>query len=262
MAQHIYLQPTKDLLMSLIAKYGNEQKVIVFINKRHIKLSLKRACGIKDMKYLVIPSQIEQLEDLMDTLRSSMGCQWDREQTHKTLLPYLIEESHEFCDAVAKGEYDKIKEELGDILLQVVFHSQIAKENNHFSLDDCAKSIKDKLIFRHPHVFKNRGQQNKEDVELIWKAQKDKENKADSTFDGLPPIIRIEKNVGKLKKRNNIRDLDKNIHEELCSIFIEKNPLDNNLGEILLKLVIYGKIRGINTTYELLKSIQKWEKTL
>lgn len=93
----------------------------------------------------------------MTKLRAPDGCPWDREQTHETLRPYLIEECCEFLDTIDRGDIDHMCEELGDVLLQVVFHAQLAAEEGKFDFDDVAKSISDKLVRRHPHVFgKNR----------------------------------------------------------------------------------------------------------
>ncbi|MFT5496241.1 MAG: MazG family protein, partial [Kiritimatiellia bacterium] len=96
---------------------------------------------------------IDRLLDIMATLRSEQGCPWDREQNLTTLKPYLIEEAYEVLDAIDRGDVDQHREELGDLLLQVVFQSQITKEAGQFAFDDVANAISDKLVRRHPHVF-------------------------------------------------------------------------------------------------------------
>ncbi len=98
-------------------------------------------------------SQIERLLEIMATLRSPEGCPWDREQDLNTLRPYLIEEAYEVLDAIESGDRDKHREELGDLLLQVVFQAQIRKDDGDFDFQDVAKAISDKLVRRHPHVF-------------------------------------------------------------------------------------------------------------
>ncbi len=100
------------------------------------------------MKY-----SFDDLVKIMATLRSPEGCPWDRQQTHQSLLPYLVEESHEYIDAAQANDKVHMAEELGDVLFQVVFHSQVAKENNDFSIDDVVQGICEKMIRRHPHVF-------------------------------------------------------------------------------------------------------------
>src|SRR5574344_1307893 len=96
---------------------------------------------------------LEKLIKTVDTLRSEHGCQWDREQTHQSLRPNMIEEAYEAVDAIDDNDLNHLREELGDVLLQVVLHSQIAKEEQAFDIDDVAKELNEKLIHRHPHVF-------------------------------------------------------------------------------------------------------------
>ena len=96
---------------------------------------------------------LRRLEGIMTRLRAKNGCPWDRRQTHRTLKPYLLEEAHEVLDAIDEEDPKALKEELGDLLLQVVFHAQMAKEKGRFDLQGVAKGIGDKLLRRHPHVF-------------------------------------------------------------------------------------------------------------
>jgi tetrapyrrole methylase family protein/MazG family protein len=96
---------------------------------------------------------IEELLEIMATLRGPEGCPWDKEQTHESLKPYVVEEAYELVEAVDGGENGEIREELGDLLLQIIFHSQIASESGRFDFDDVIRGINDKLLRRHPHVF-------------------------------------------------------------------------------------------------------------
>ena len=101
-------------------------------------------------------SEFEELVQVVKALRDpETGCPWDLKQTHKTLLSFLFEESYEFKESVDNEDYDHMREEIGDVLLQVVLHSQLASEKNKFNIDDVAKTIKEKIIRRHPHVFDN-----------------------------------------------------------------------------------------------------------
>lgn len=97
--------------------------------------------------------EISELIDVIAKLRAPDGCQWDREQTHKSLRPNMLEEAYEAVDAMDSGDMKHLKEELGDVLLQVVLHAQIASEEGAFNIEDVAKGLKDKLIHRHPHVL-------------------------------------------------------------------------------------------------------------
>ncbi|MBC98797.1 MAG: hypothetical protein CME63_13705 [Halobacteriovoraceae bacterium] len=104
----------------------------------------------------VAHSEFEELVQVVKALRDpETGCPWDLKQTHKTLLSFLFEESYEFKESVDNEDYDHMREEIGDVLLQVVLHSQLASEKNKFNIDDVAKTIKEKIIRRHPHVFDN-----------------------------------------------------------------------------------------------------------
>ncbi len=118
---------------------------------------------------------MNNLVEIMATLRSKEGCPWDLKQTHESLKPYLIEESQEVLQAIDENDDSSIEEELGDVLLQVVFHSQIAKERGAFQIEDVIRGICNKLIFRHPHVFGDKNAYTEDDVAKIWAEQKKKE---------------------------------------------------------------------------------------
>ena len=110
----------------------------------------------------------------MDRLRSKDGCPWDIEQTHQTLRPYLLEETYEVLEAIDKKDYNHLKEELGDLLLQVVFHSQIASDDNTFTINDVISGISEKLIRRHPHVFGDKVIKTAEEQTIHWEKIKKK----------------------------------------------------------------------------------------
>lgn len=119
---------------------------------------------------------LRRLEDLVATLRDPIdGCPWDLEQTHQTLTPYVLEEAHEVADAIRHGNDKQLQEELGDLLLQVVLHAHIAKEESRFDLNDVAASICEKLIRRHPHVFADAEAGDSASVRISWEAIKAKE---------------------------------------------------------------------------------------
>ena len=134
---------------------------------------------------------VKRLEKLMTRLRAPGGCPWDRRQTHKSLKPYLLEESHELLDAIDRGTPKDLREELGDLLLQVVFHSQMAKEKGNFNFQQVAKTIGDKLVRRHPHVFSPRGASRKiGDINRKWEELKRREKpERKSALDGLPKSL-------------------------------------------------------------------------
>jgi NTP pyrophosphatase (non-canonical NTP hydrolase) len=160
-------------------------------------------------------SPIEQLLDVMAILRSPTGCPWDREQTHRTLRYHAVEEVYELMDAIDAGDDHEMVEELGDLLLQVVFHAQLARERGAFDFDQICRSIVEKLVRRHPHVF---GDSDARTVDAVW-AQWEQIKKAEksgtrhhraSALDGipkhLPALLRAEKLVKKARKAKLLED--------------------------------------------------------
>ncbi len=128
--------------------------------------------------------EIAELVKIMAHLRSPAGCPWDRQQTHESLKPYLVEEAYEALEAIDQNDSCALKEELGDVLLQVIFHAQIAEEHNEFNLEDVASHLSEKLIRRHPHVFHPEQEPNVKtatDVARNWEAIKSEERQTDPT---------------------------------------------------------------------------------
>ena len=109
-----------------------------------------------------------KLVDILEKLRGENGCPWDKKQTHQSLMKYLFEESNEYNEAVKKQDYDNMKEELGDVLLQIIFHAQIAKENKWFDIYDVIDGLNKKLIRRHPHVFGKSKAKTPEEITKQW----------------------------------------------------------------------------------------------
>jgi XTP/dITP diphosphohydrolase len=161
-------------------------------------------------------SRVLDLVAVMDTLRSPDGCPWDAEQTHASLLPYLLEETHEVIEAVEAGDRDHLVEELGDLLLQVVFHARVAEEDEvaPFDIDEVAAGIVAKLIRRHPHVFG--GPQDEvstvADVERSWEELKAAEKPRRQAFEGipasLPALAKAQKMLSRLERAGADVDLD------------------------------------------------------
>lgn len=139
------------------------------------------------MSERVFGSELLRLVEVMDRLRSPGGCAWDAEQTHQSLIKYLLEESYEFIDAIESDDRDGMREELGDVLLQVYFHSRIAQEHPTapFSIDDVAGAIADKLISRHPHVFAGLEVSGRDEIIENWEAIKAKEKGRTSAIEGV-----------------------------------------------------------------------------
>ena len=149
---------------------------------------------------------LERLLALMGSLRDrEYGCPWDVEQDYASIAPYTIEEAYEVADAIDRGDIADLRDELGDLLFQVVFHSQIAKEAGHFVFDDVARAITDKMIRRHPHVFAEEGARTASAQTIAWEDQKARERAAkgrsQSLLDDVPVALPALKRAGKLTKR-------------------------------------------------------------
>jgi len=210
-------------------------------------------------------SELIRLREVMDKLRSPGGCPWDAEQDHTSLLKYLLEESYEFIESVENNDRDAMQEELGDLLLQVYFHSRMAEEDakQPFNIEDVAKSVADKLIRRHPHVFAGEVVDSSADVLENWEKQKAAEKGRTSAIDGVPlaqPALPLATKVlYRLKKLNYQLPISEPI----------KLPADINqdqFGQILLGLITQAVDKGLDpeaalrgATKELIVQIQEHE---
>jgi XTP/dITP diphosphohydrolase len=145
---------------------------------------------------------LRELVTVMDRLRSPGGCPWDAQQTHESLVPYLLEETYETLEAIETDDLESLREELGDLLLQVVFHARIAAERDDgFTIDDVAAEIAAKLIRRHPHVFGDAQVDSAADVDAVWFAQKAAEKGRTSVTDGVPLALPALALAAKLRHR-------------------------------------------------------------
>jgi len=201
----------------------------------------------------------------MDKLRSPGGCPWDAEQDHSSLLKYLLEESYEFIESVENNDRAAMQEELGDLLLQVYFHSRMAEEDakQPFNIEDVAKSVADKLIRRHPHVFAGEIVDSSADVLENWEKQKASEKGRTSAIDGVPlaqPALPLATKVlYRLKKLN----YDLAVSEP---IKLKEDIDQDQFGKILLGLIAQAVDKGLDpeaalrgATKELIVQIQEHE---
>ncbi|MGI9195193.1 MAG: MazG family protein [Candidatus Nanopelagicus sp.] len=210
-------------------------------------------------------SELIRLREVMDKLRSPGGCPWDAEQDHTSLLKYLLEESYEFIESVENNDRDAMQEELGDLLLQVYFHSRMAEEDakQPFNIEDVAKSVADKLIRRHPHVFAGGVVDSSADVLENWERQKAAEKGRTSAIDGVPlaqPALPLATKVlYRLKKLN----YDLSVSEP---IKLKDDVGQDQFGQILLGLITQAVDKGLDpeaalrqATKELIVQIQEHE---
>jgi nucleoside triphosphate diphosphatase len=146
-------------------------------------------------------SRVEELLRIMERLRSPQGCPWDREQTFASIAPYTIEEAYEVADAIGRGNLAHLKDELGDLLFQVVFHAQMAREQGAFDFGAVAGAICDKLVRRHPHVFDGAGAVSAAEQSVAWENIKARESPGDSALDGVAKSLPALMRAYKLSKR-------------------------------------------------------------
>jgi tetrapyrrole methylase family protein/MazG family protein len=215
------------------------------------------------------------LIQLMSKLRSEDGCPWDRLQTHKSLLPYLIEEAYEVLDTLEAKDDHRLKEELGDLLLQIIFHAQIAKERKKFDIYEVIEHLTKKLIERHPHVFKEKKKLVPEEVLKNWEHIKLTTNrtKNKSVLSGLPrhlPALlkayRLQEKVARFdfdwKKTDEIFSKIEEEIEELKRAYKKgkKGDIEEELGDILFSWVNLCRHLKINPEFALRKTIDKFVK--
>jgi tetrapyrrole methylase family protein/MazG family protein len=214
-------------------------------------------------------SAFDELVDVMEKLRSKNGCPWDREQSHESLKPYIIEETYEVLDAIDAGDDVELREELGDLLLQIVFHAQIASEQDRFTMNDVAASIVEKLKRRHPHVFGDVEVEDSRDVLRNWeeiKKQEGKDSVLEGVPDGLPALLkaqRIQEKVGRVgfdwediggafaKVHEEIDELDRAVKEG------DREGMEDEFGDILFSLVNVARFLDINAEESLRQATKK-----
>jgi len=188
-------------------------------------------------------SQLQRLVEVMDRLRSPGGCPWDAEQTHESLIKYLLEESYEFIDAIETDDRAGMREELGDVLLQVYFHSRIAQDHltDPFSIEDVAGGIADKLISRHPHVFENLAVSGTDEIIENWEAIKAREKGRTSAIDGIamaqPALSLVAKILYRAEKYNVDLDVDQHSSEKAT---------EKSVGEALASVIAWAHENGID----------------
>lgn len=182
--------------------------------------------------------KFDKLLEIMETLRSEDGCPWDREQTLESIMPFMIEEAHEVYESVLDNNMGDLREELGDLLLQVVFLSQIAKEDGHFSIEDVAAAISEKLIRRHPHVFgEGKSSISSDETLKNWEAIKKGEKKdgkkvRESILDGVPRTMPALIESYKLRDKAARVGFDfPSVHEAFEKVKEEMNEFEETLGE-------------------------------
>ena len=219
-------------------------------------------------------TNLEKLIEIVKILRSENGCQWDREQTHNSLKPNMLEEAYEAVDAIDSGDMKHLKEELGDVLLQVVLHSQIADEENAFNIEDVALEIKEKLIRRHPHVFADVEVNSTQDILNNWEQIKQEEKShRTSIMDGISrsqsALMSAQKISKKAVKVGFEWDCEKTLYDCVFSEIEEfqeacktsnSEHIEEEMGDILFSIVNLARWNKLDAEQALLKANKKFIK--
>ena len=212
-------------------------------------------------------NNLDKLIEIVKKLRAPNGCDWDREQTHQSLIPYLLEETYEVIEAVEQKDYKLLKEELGDLLLHIIFQIDISEENKKFHLNDVIDGICEKLIRRHPHIFYDKDDPRYKEGD--WELSKQKEKNRSSVLDGVPIALpalvrasRIQEKAAAVgfdweKKEQVLLKVDEEI-EELKEAIINNDGIEEELGDVFFTIVNLSRHLGYESEGTLKKSIDKF----
>jgi XTP/dITP diphosphohydrolase len=202
-------------------------------------------------------SELNRLREVMDRLRSPGGCPWDAEQTHASLLKYLLEESYEYVEAVELNDREAMREELGDLLLQVYFHARVAEDDpdDPFDVEEVAGAVADKLMRRHPHVFGETIAETSEDVMKTWEAQKVAEKGRTSALEGVPlaqPALML---ANKLAYRVDKFGYGFSVEQP---VKIDGSLSQDGLGDILFGIIEQAQKLGLDAEAALRGAVMKY----
>ena len=213
--------------------------------------------------------KLKQLIELVEKLRAPGGCDWDRKQTPETLIPYLLEESHEVAEAILDNEPSLLKEELGDLLLNIVFQVVLANEKNEFSMDEVISDINEKIVTRHPHIFSN--ESDNQSSKQKWELNKKKQKNRDSILDGIPnslsPLIvshRLQdKSAAVGFEWDSINQVIRKIDEELDELKLgikkkDQANIEEEIGDLLTTIVNLSRFFNISSELALKKANKKF----
>ena len=219
---------------------------------------------------MTTPHPIEDLIQLMARLRAPDGCPWDREQTHESLRTFVLEEAYEVVRAIDQQDMGELKDELGDLLFQVVFQARLTEEAGRFDFDDVVRAITEKMTRRHAHVFGDRRAETAENVADLWERQK-KEREGKGTFDGLPAALpallkawRVQKKAARLgfDWPDAAGPTDK-IHEELRELEAavaadDADAREEEMGDLLFSVVNLARKLDVNPEFALGRTVDKF----
>jgi len=214
-------------------------------------------------------ADLNKLINIVRELRSPGGCEWDKEQTSESLVPYLLEETYEVIEAIEKNDYIALKEELGDLLLHIVFQAELLSENQEYTINESINNVVDKLIKRHPQIFNN--EETKDWEKGHWELAKQKEKNRDSVLEGVPisfPALlrarRIQEKAAGVgfdwdDKKQVLSKIDEEI-QELKDAIISEKGINEELGDVLFTIVNLSRHLNLNPEKSLRLSIEKFSQ--
>ena len=291
-ATRIFPQPTvvkciddkfvaSEVQLKLLSVFDNDTKVVFGQGKNSKVITLEELCKqrytYQTCAYL-LPKNLQERNafyfydcvDVMGVLRSPDGCPWDREQTHKSIIKNVIEEAYELADALEKEDIPHVIEELGDLLMQVIFHLAIAQEEMEFEPNDVYTALCRKLIDRHPHVFGEIVANNSTESLDVWEQQKKKEHKIHTLVEnvldvprGMSALMRTQKVQSRAAKGGydfeNIQQIVEKIHEELNE-FLSASSTDKPMegGDLLFAVVNLLRVCGVDSETAIISSTEKF----
>ncbi len=214
-----------------------------------------------------INHKLDDLINIVKKLRSPEGCDWDKKQTSESLIPYLIEESYEVAEAITDSQSSNLKEELGDLLLHIVFQSVISEEKEDFLLSDVIDAINKKLIHRHPHIFDKNNNSAKQNWELSKKKSKNRESVLDGIPKNLPSLVTSERLQDKSAQVgfewDKYQDVIDKIYEELEELKLgiqkqDQNNIEEEIGDLLIGIVNLSRFLNVSAEVAMQKSNRKF----
>ena len=215
-------------------------------------------------------TQFQKLMDVLDSLLAPDGCEWDREQTHESLIPYLLEETHEVIEAIENRNMNALKEELGDLMLHIIFQAKLSEKEGYFNISDSLKNISSKLIKRHPHIFSDDSDNSYKKGN--WESTKKKEKGRKSVLEGVPISLPSLTKAQRIQEKASSVGFDwkdltpiwDKINEEILELeeVLESNNanrIKDELGDVLFSIVNLSRFLNIDAESALRHTIKKFE---
>ena len=212
----------------------------------------------------------KKLIEVLDVLLSPNGCDWDKKQTHESLVPYLLEEAYEVIESIEQRDMNGLKEELGDLILHVLFQAKLASNEGHFSIADSLENISSKLIRRHPYIFSDDKSKNSKD--LSWEQLKKKEKDRESVLEGVPLSLPSLTRARRIQEKassvgfdwNDIIPIREKIKEELSELdeaieSTKKESIIDEMGDVLFSIVNLARFMDVDPEAALRHTIRKFE---